>query len=201
MATGEAPDPARQESPYGEYATLAGHTALQALEYLADVPVWRGGTQRRWLPGDYTTFASTVGCLSCLDLARYQVGRARSERISTLDDFKQNIADLRATVPFTEGERHWLEREGSWLVQRVNPISPREFAHWIKVDAGEPIIHEAGRQRRIVGRDILNAWWAWRRAVFEFEGEESVDLARQALRGIGDVLTARLATVADIQER
>jgi len=197
VATGEVPAQTMQGSPYGHYATEAGQAALRSVDHLADDPVWRGGTQRRWLESDYTTFARMVACLSSLDLARSEVGAGPP--CGHLNRLQSNIAILRAAVPFTEGERHWLEDKGSRL-HRVNPIFPRDFAHWIKVDAGEPIIYEAGRQRRIVGREILDAWWAWRRAVFEFEGQESVDLARQALHGIGAILIPRVATVADTQE-
>lgn len=211
MATGEAPDSTRQESPYGQYATLAGQAALRALDYLADDPVWRDGAQRCWLPSDDTTFASTVACITLLGVAKHDVsiGRHMAEDTGKPTDnafLRAEATSLHAALPLTEGEREWLWSEsasavlwnnGSW---RTEPHLARNYADAIK-EAKDHIIYEAGRQRVIVGQEVLDAWWTWRRAAFEFEGQESVDLARQALRGIGDILIPRVATMADAQDR
>jgi hypothetical protein len=135
--------------------------------------------------------------MTLLGPTHYEVTRRRAtEGLVKLTDgasLQSNITKLHVALPFTEGERDrlWDESAILWgdMRWRTEPLlMARDYTHRIKDEAEDRTIYEAGRQRLIVGQNILGAWWAWRRAAFEFEGQESVDLARNALRGIGDIL-------------
>jgi hypothetical protein len=101
------------------------------------------------------------------------------------------VGELHRSLPFTEGERdELLSAKGYFadvvqletLLYRRPPFSVRD----------------GGRQRLITGHDLLDAWWAWRRSVFEFDGQdESYVLAQRSAYHIAETLVPHAARSSD----
>lgn len=180
------------ESPYGWRATQIGYAALRAVADLSVEPEYRGGTSRRWIESDYTAFAGVANCIDTLQRTEFVTMPDFRRR----DSFREQVGQLYATLPFTVAERAFLTFESSSLSHYTDPVSPKGYASIIKRSGRRT--YEAGRPREIDGRDIVNAWWAWRRGVLEyadryFEDEtgrhlRAVDMTRGALGEIGDIL-------------
>jgi hypothetical protein len=165
-------------SIYGTKATKLGFAALAAAEALADKPGWRGTTRRRWLPSDRLAFRITIDCVSAAKEVQIDPIYDRNEQHSLIGSF----GNLHRSLPFTEGERHELVSAMRFFAGNSYPeisICHRPLFY----------VEDAGRQRLTSGRDLMDARWAWRRSVFEFEGQDHVyATAQNAACRIAEIL-------------
>jgi hypothetical protein len=154
---------------------------------LARTPEWRGGTKRRWLPSDHVAFRETIYFLDYAHEAQESVRTPAGVRDSREDfPLAWHVDQAHIALPFSEGERLWLINHGV--------VSPQEDAAQAVVSEAkyDDTVMDAGQTRPIDGRGLLDRWWAWRRGVFEFEDEISLDIACKALAGIVDITVPRM---------
>lgn len=189
-----------QESPYGPVAAELGLAAVRAVNVLADVPEWRGGTHRRWLSSDYVAFQETVHFAyqaqrSYAMLCIPNAGEVYDRREEMPLDF--HLDHVYQALPFSEGERHWLVQLFEAGVQGDEngaKVIVKE-ANWAEC------VMEAGQMRPLDGRDLLDRWWAWRRGVFEFEDGTALNIACKGLSGIADITLPRMRLSSNAEWR
>jgi hypothetical protein len=190
-----------KESPYGPVAQELGLSAVSTVDALTDEPKWRGGTQRHWLPSDSRSFERT------LDFARLASDAQGHLDVFTTDDSPEdmdggtiatNLDMLHTSLPFSEGERHWLIYT-MFIASGWIPHARHAHTAVGKVRQRTSGTPDAGHFRPVRGTDLLDAWWAWRRDVFEFENSGMIDYAASALRGIASILVPNMPQVASYE--
>ncbi len=186
----ERPESWYQESPYGPVAAELGLAAVRAVDILADIPDWRGGTKRRWLPSDHVAFRETI------EFA-YQAHEAQA-RLCMPEDvigsyegypLEWHLDQVPRALPFSEGERHWLI---DWFYVADGSGPQEDAAQVVAREAKQAAVMDAGQGRWLDGRGLLDRWWAWRRGVFEFEDSFALDIACKALSSIADITVPRM---------
>jgi hypothetical protein len=177
---------AQVESPLGPVAVELGVAAVRAADALADMPEWRGGTKRRWLPSDHLSFQATIEFAYEAHEAQarlYMPDEAEDSRDGIPLDW--HLDNVHTNLPFSEAERHWLIR--TFYFKRGS--APERDAAAVVVGEAECTgsTVDAGQERPLDGRKLLDRWWAWRRDVFEFEDELSIHAACKALCAIAEI--------------
>jgi hypothetical protein len=195
--TPERPESWYQESPYGPVAAELGLAAIRAVNVLAETPEWRGGNQRRWLPSDHVAFRETIEFAYQAHEAQARLCMPESVRDSREEfPLAWHLDQAHQTLPFSEGERHWLIVHGVGPQEDVAQVVVRET----KGDEAAAVM-DAGLWRPLDGRGLLDRWWAWRRSVFEFEDSLALDMACKALSGVADIAVPRMSLSLPAQWR
>jgi hypothetical protein len=88
-------------------------------------------------------------------------------------------------LPFNEAERGWLGR----TYNKVNQIDGSAKDAPRLIEGHEDRIMMAGVRRIVSGRDLMRRWIAWRREADEYEGQGSIDQARDALRTMQELVS------------
>lgn len=97
--------------------------------------------------------------------------------------FDALVHTFHTALPFSEAERGWLlrvhmeEPRAASLADIPKILSQRE----------ERVVSE-GLHRTISGRDLMRRWLSWRRESNEFSGTISKHVAREALRGMIEMI-------------
>lgn len=99
-----------------------------------------------------------------------------------MEVFTGYLATFRSALPFSEAERHWL-----WKQREVG-ANPHHFEAELSHAGDEPVI-SAGQHIRLDGQDMLRRWRSWRRETDEYAGQGTLDVARDALRGMLELLS------------
>lgn len=116
-----------------------------------------------------------------------------------IGDFSQRLYNtvltVRSALPFNEAERAWLYNgtRGGGDPTLPNAL-PERFEHM------EGTIMVAGIRRPVSGHDLMSRWLAWRRQTDEYEGQGSLDQAREALRSLRDQLVSGSETLRRTSE-
>jgi hypothetical protein len=181
----EQPENRHEVSSYGSLAAQLGLAAIRAVDDLADEPEWRGGTRRLWLPNDHNSFGSVLEFAHRASEAQGHMDLFSTGPYPEYEDgtYDVNLDMFHTALPFSEAERHWLiytryhEIRGLYNKTPVGIIRQRGTTDY-----------DAGRSREVRGRDLLDAWWAWRRDIFEFQEQGGIDYALAGLRGIAKIL-------------
>jgi hypothetical protein len=106
-------------------------------------------------------------------------------------DLLELMVEFRTALPWTEAERSWLLDTH----RREIPSGPFEVGspHWREAAGPDAAtIMSAGIVRAAYGRDLLQRWWSWRRETGEYEGQGSLEQAREALGGVIALLSPEL---------
>jgi hypothetical protein len=179
----------RFEGMFGGINSKLGFAALHLAETLSDKPGWRSTTRRRWWPSDRVGFRATIDCLAAAEeLQTRPIFNERRRGYLTM-----RLDELQRALPFSEGERHELVQTMGYLEHRSHPEITIYRWTWP--------VEDAGRRRLVPGRDLLDAWWAWRRSVFEFEGQEDVYVAaHHAAYHIAKTLVPQAAEISEVTQ-
>jgi hypothetical protein len=193
----EQPENRHEVSPYGPLAAQLGLAAVRAVDDLADEPEWRGGTQRRWLPSDHRSFDSVLEvAYLAREKAQGHLDLYTTDRYPEDGDsmsYGYNLDMFHTALPFSERARHWLidtryyELTGPGLYNKTPLGMIRQRKMWG---------FDAGRRSEKPGGELLDAWWAWRRDIFEFQEQGGIDYALASLRGIAQILVPHTPQVA-----
>jgi hypothetical protein len=111
-----------------------------------------------------------------LDVEMHVSGNDRQRLNDTLTAFH-------TALPFNEAERDWLGR-----VHREEPGHRTVEARIGVIEAQEGQIMMYGVRKIVSGRDLMRRWITWRREADEYEGQGSLDQAREALGSLRDLL-------------
>jgi hypothetical protein len=93
------------------------------------------------------------------------------------------IFSLHTALPFEEAERDWLVKVHHQLARHHKQVTPELFASL----QGQIMLR--GVQRAVEGQDLMRRWQAWLRQGDEFEGQGSLDQARDALGTLHQLMT------------
>lgn len=183
-------------SPYGADGDSVGSFAWQLREILGlptgEMP-FASDEQPRWDRVDERAFLCLVDMnagLPFLDPSESVEGR-------DVADLFRHFRRFHAALPFAEGERHWLLGAYKTIPRESLPkgMTPREAFQLRGISdvvAGlavtETVIISAGLRTRVIGRDLIRRWAAWRREADEFAGQGSLLEARNMLQLIGHEL-------------
>jgi hypothetical protein len=187
-------------SPYGAMARNFGLTAVSAADALADEPAWDGSPERRWLEGDYEALNQVMRFVNSAEQAQGELYLYVRDRPLTGDQARNwhgyvgNLHQLYDTLPFSEAKRHWLVQTMFWGTAAGGRLDYPHAADAINKRAAN--LYDAGRSQLVVGTELMDSFWAWRREIFEFESTGSLDVAVEALRSIGQILLPNVPEVA-----
>jgi hypothetical protein len=158
----------QSEAPHGEAPFWVGVAASDMLgEFLKELH-WSPDRPYRWTPWDYVALADLRRLEERTPEAQAELESTSPER-TTFDELLHN---LHVALPFGEAERQWMSSN----CFEPNDVKRRQEIH----------IVSAGLRRVVYGRDLLRRWWAWRRETDEFGGQGTLELTREALRGLSD---------------
>ncbi len=157
--------------PYGHGAHLLGLSVHDALYDLCDVPSRSEERRGYWVPSDKRAFQ---GWFNIED----GTTRALADPAITEDQVEhltEMLFTYNAALPYDEAERHWLFNayDEAWGLGSIGIIRRQEAR-----------IVSGGLRRVVYGRELMQRWWSWRRDTDQFTGQGTVDLAREALRGL-----------------
>jgi hypothetical protein len=161
----------------GEIASHAG----RLLDYLVPVS-GDSGDQLDWQRADYLALGDWLEleeAVPLIDVFDDVEGGDRRKLHETLHAFH-------TALPFDEAERGWLGKIYDRLSEGGEYPS-REMPRLI--EGHEDQIMVEGLRKAVNGRDLMRRWIAWRRESGEYEGQGSLDQAREALGGLRELLS------------
>jgi hypothetical protein len=165
------------DHPYGELGTSLASDAHALLDYLSR-PFDESANQ-----GDGWYDFDADGLSTLVELERLVPHIRPDERVSIedLETFHLALTAMRSALPLTHAERHWLVKEhlgvDAYYVHIQEEIGTRT----------EEVVSE-GQRKQLDGADLLRRWLAWRRESGEYSGQGTLELAREALRGMVELL-------------
>jgi hypothetical protein len=160
---------------------------MQTRYHLGVETEWRGGTGRRWDYADRVSFHATLPLLLLLQQAQTKL-IIDEDGPGPIDDpdegmpLDHHISVFHHALPFYEGERDWL----AWRNDNTRDIVGE--VRWTGRQKPRDVVLTAGRWQPVGGQNLLDRWWDWRRGIFDYEGQDSRQLACNALRRIGAIL-------------
>jgi hypothetical protein len=166
---------------YEQFGPIGGEIARHAgelIEYFSAKPKGLRAESQDMPKPDYLALQDWLeleGSVPLIDVSMDVDGEDRRKLHDTLLAFH-------TALPFNEAERGWLDQMHDRLCERSVKDIPR------MIEGYEDRIMMAGVQRTVSGRDLMRRWIAWRRETDEFEGQSSLDLAREALQELKDQL-------------
>jgi hypothetical protein len=108
-------------------------------------------------------------------------------------DFVMLMGSFRMALPWTEAERRWLLDGYDFPNSALDTYDMRGDDGWREfANQSEAEVMSAGIRRIIRGRDLLQHWWSWRRETGEYEGQGSLEQARESLGGVIALLSPEL---------
>jgi hypothetical protein len=188
-------------SPYGPAGEELQFDAMRLLDNLlapkAEMAFGPGETPQ-WTKDDdsaFWCFYAFDASVAFLDDPPAEEGRADYVDGADVGNLFRNFRELNASLPFSEGERHWL------LGLRTEHIRGRDYeAFFGRLVAAETTVISAGVQQELVGRDLARRWPAWRREEQEFTGQGSLQNAQRLLSRIAHHVVPNGLTGSDAQE-
>lgn len=94
-----------------------------------------------------------------------------------VERFEPAWRSFQAALPFTVEERTWFLDPDGTTAERADKRNQ------------EATIISAGVHKVVSGRELVRRWLAWRRETDEFEGQGTLDIAREALRSLHELVT------------
>ena len=163
--------------PFGEDGEVLGGSAADLLGSLC---IERPSEQsERWQREDSASIRHLVNIERNLWLSRGLQG-------SSIYHLHKYTEDFHTALPFTEGERGMVLRAAG-VTHEYLPDVNDEILPWLQ--AKEELVVCAGLRHVIHGRNLAHRWLSWRQETGEYEGQGSLDVAREALRDLIHLVT------------
>lgn len=164
------------DNAYADYGHITGEYALELLDELSQPLVPEELDALGWYHPEGSALSTLVDMETTIPMIR-----ATSDvLVEEMEEFTTKVVAYHLALPLTAAERSWLLR-----VKGADPHSHHLLRTIGVVD--EEIVADGLRQR-LNGRDLLRRWLSWRRETDEFEGAGTLDLARENLRGMIELL-------------
>jgi hypothetical protein len=158
----------------GYGAGIVGHSLLDDLSE----PLLESERDER---GWYYPEGGALAALSEFDGQVPNIRAGGEVSLEEMEAFTARLDAFRLALPLSEAERHWMHRvEGA--------IDPHSYHFEAQIGHVDDEVIALGLRTRIDGRDMLRRWRAWRRETDEYAGQGTLDLAREALRGVVQLL-------------
>lgn len=172
-----SPNSNKAGHPYGDVGKTAGTEAYQLLDCLSRPITPEECDQHGWHDADCDALTTLVD----FDWLVPHIRATSEVSAEEMAGFDLKLVAFRAALPFTTPELNLL-------VKPDRSISPDFEGISDEVGSLYEEIVTAGVRRVVEGRDLLRRWLAWRREADEYTGQGTLDLAREALRGIVELL-------------
>src|ERR1700691_4830783 len=130
-----------------------------------------------WHDADYDALAALV----VFDWLVPHIRATSEVSAEEMAGFDLKLVAFHAALPFTETERNWL-------VKPFGAVDPTFEGISEQIGEREEEIVTSGVRQVVEGRDLLRRWLAWRRETNQYAGQGTLDLAREALRGLVELL-------------
>lgn len=177
-----SPNSNEANHPYGDVGMQAGLEARSLLGNLCEPLIYpaydKDGQETDWDDADGNALANYVE-FEFFVMHTRATAEVSADEMST---FVLKLNALRLALPLTEAEREWIFRPQEGMVDPHYKFIVEE------IGVHEVELVSAGVRQVTNGRDMMRRWRAWRREIDEYEGQGSLDLAREALRGIVEML-------------
>jgi hypothetical protein len=168
-------DPMGNESghPYGSSGEEIGGLARHMLDLFSqDIDPAHG----------YHDDAEALSFLLDIDAHRHHIRATGEVSMEEMEEFDQHWKALDAALPITGPERSWLAMRFVWGTDPYYDSVAKDLG------GQEAEIVSGGIRRVLRGDDLLKRWIDWRRQAGDYANQGTLDLAREALRGIVEKL-------------
>ena len=177
MSNHELPSP-NSANWVGHYAYELAHDAHELEGYLGEDLAWVPGQPLEWERPDRLAldvwFEFDSG-IPLLEVPLELTGNISARLFRT-------VLEYHTALPFTEAERGWLHT----VYRQASPHRADQLHHMLEHHTGS--VMAAGIRRPVSGHDLMSRWLAWRRQTDEYQGQDSLDQTREALKTLGDLL-------------
>jgi hypothetical protein len=165
------------ENAYADLGEEVGKWAHMLLEDLAEPLLESQRDELGW----YSPEGDALSTLVSMEVVLPHI-RATSEiSPGEMEVFNTQITTFHLALPLTEAERRWLRE------QTAIGAESRHFEDTL-VHAGDDEVIAEGRRVHLDGHDMLRRWRSWRREAAEYAGQGTLDLAREAVRSMVELL-------------
>jgi hypothetical protein len=166
--------------PFGSIGSGLVRCAEHLVEYFSEDLEWSPGDPLVWEDADDLALMYWLEFDSGIPLMAMP--------FEFTGDFSARLYDtvlaIRTALPFNEAERAWLYDGTRGKGDPGLPETlPERFEHL------EGTIMVAGIRRPVSGHDMMSRWLAWRRQTDEYQGQGSLDQARDALMTMKELLS------------
>ncbi|MFZ1990966.1 MAG: hypothetical protein WAW96_14485 [Alphaproteobacteria bacterium] len=161
-------EPGAYEDSMGPLGAKALYTVMALAE---DTPM-RADGERRWFVSDHDTLAVSMG----LEEQVRSGGLSPEAPAEVRDEVTGYLDAWHAALPFNESEREIVRN--AYHASLIGSLAYREIPTQLRKADFE--VMASGVQTVVRGRDLMRRWWAWRRELDEFEGQDSVSHAKEA---------------------
>lgn len=138
-------------------------------------------SEQRHEGGWHEPESDALGTLVELDWVLPHLRAGAEVSVEELEALATRLAAFQAALPFTAPERHWL-------VKVVGSVDANYVQAARSLGTREGEIVSEGLRRQITGRDLMRRWHSWQMQADEYAGQGTLDLAREALRGVVQLL-------------
>jgi len=172
-------DPCDNEfgNAYADYGEITGEYAIELLDELSQPLVPEELDELGW----YWPEGDALSTLVSMEVSIPMIRATGDVSVEEMEQFQTTVVAYHLALPITAAERSWLLR-----VERGADPHSHHLLNGIGVVDEEIVAN--GLRQRLNGRDMLRRWLAWRRETEEFEGAGTLDLARENLRGMIELL-------------
>jgi hypothetical protein len=176
-----SPNSNKANHPYGDVGKQAGDYARSLLEELCE-PLIYPAYDKDGQPTDWD-YADGGALNSYIDFEFFVLHTRATAEVSAdeMAAFDLKLNALRLALPLTEAERQWI-------FQPKGSVDPHYKFIVEEIGVHEVELVSAGVRQVVNGRDVMRRWRAWRREADEYADQGTLDLAREALRGIVELL-------------
>jgi hypothetical protein len=137
---------------------------------------WEEGVPRVYITSDLYTLYRMAGLETIISRFVFEPEMSVEEQRIAYPLLHDALAVYHEALPFSEGERRWLTNACNNFEEC--PVAEEV----IREDYGE--IVSGGLRRVIQGGDLIRRWWSWRRHTDEFQGQDTVTVAKIGLARI-----------------
>jgi hypothetical protein len=171
----EEPDPLSNEAnnAYGDVGYYTGNQAHNLLDVLSQPLLESQRDERGW----YWPEGNALSSLVEFELILPHIRATGDVLTDEMDCFATGVTAFHVALPLTEAERNWLLRVS-------DDTGPHSHSFEVNIGEADDEIISNGLRLRLDGRDLLRRWQAWRRETDEYADQGTLDLAREALRGV-----------------
>lgn len=174
----DSPTSNRHDHPYGDVGKQAGEYAHMLLEYLSQSVA---GPPEYIDHGWHCADGDALQSLGEFEYFLVHTRATAEVSAEEMQKFDSKLAAFQTALPFTEAERYWLVKGKGRVAVHYEHIEKSIGQH-------EEEVVSAGIRKVINGRDLMRRWLAWRRETDEYANQGTLDIAREALRGMVEML-------------
>lgn len=172
------PNQSRYSEPFGDVGTEIAYYARQLIDTLSGRPAPERTPTGGMPDSDRKAFFEWITLEHLVPL----VDRPSEVEGDVRQRAHDSLVKLHTALPFSEAEREWLVG-----LYRQNPRGPEALPEMAATHEAEILIN--GVRRSVSGQELTERWVNWRQETGEFANQGSLDVAREALHSVHELMT------------